>query len=629
MTKTTIAVCLFSIINTTVDADAQGIGGRMHLATDLPGEPTSLVTVGDAVYLVLDGDDDGLVVFKDGKLTRLVSGDVGGAAMGPDRRIYYTADSKVFSASLTGAWQAEAVDGFGDPPAGLERVSRMPDGSIWVEGCSRRRLVDGSFVMVPGYSGESASPVPAARDLHENHWAIAGYGVDAELLVLPANAPEAWQLVPSPSGSTADQWDLVMADDMGMVWIGGKGGLRQLDPHTPDNGWKSMPGAPGLLLARPTALGLSPDGHALAGLVSGQVCELDLGDDADLLVKVISEGSSLREAISALATDDDGNTWVGAGSSLYRIDAHPRAWQRHWRALGRIPGSNHDIFAVELDGKLYTSGGATAGWGYPATQHLFDELWVYDSETDVWSVAGHMPFHRCYNGITALDGEVWNVGGAIHEEDNINGKGPRISLEDVDIYDPGQDSWRSGPPLLTARQEPVVVNAGNRVYAIGGGGPDRQKLSSVESIGAGEDRWRFEPELPVPMRQYAGCVLDGTIYVVGREGAYSFTPGAGSWETLPEAPQLPQASQIGAHAGEVWVLGSHKTKVGYRYSPAEKTWKRAPDLPTPNSWGAAAELHGQLIVAGGAHGVRRGFTFDDRVYALRLDWEEADKEQDD
>ena len=601
----------------------------MHLETDLPGEPTALLTSGDAVYVVLAGEDGGLAVFKDGKLARLVDGDVGGVAIGPDKRLYYTADGAVFSAPLEGIWKAAKIDGFGESPAGSARVSRMPDGSVWVEGCSRRRLVDGSFALVPGYGGPNASPIPVTRDLHENHWAIAGHGTTTELLVLPANAPEAWQVVELPAGSDPGHWNLVLADDLGMIWIGGKGGLRQMDPHKPDEGWRSLPGAPGLLLARPTALGRSPDGLALAGLVSGQVCELDLGDDADLQVKVLSEGSTLKEPVAAMATDEDGNVWVGAGWDLYRITAHSKAWQRHWQALGRIPGSNHDIFAIELDGRLYTSGGATGGWGYPAIGHTFDELWVYDPETDVWSVAGHMPFHRCYNGIAALDGEVWNVGGALYEEDNVNAKGPRISLVDVDIYDPRTDSWRSGPPLTTARQEPVVLTAGNRVYAIGGEGPGKEKLSSTESVGPGEESWRSEPALPVPMRQFAGCVLDGTIYVVGREGAYSLTPEADSWETLPKAPQLPPASQIGAHAGEVWVLGSFKTKEGYRYSPADKTWTRAPDLPTPNSWGAAVELDGQLVVAGGAHRMGDGFAFDDRVYALRRNWEEADKKEDD
>ncbi len=597
----------------------------MQLVKDLPGEPTALVAADDgAVYVVLAGDKGGLVVLRDGELRTLNRGPVGGAAIGPDKRIYYTADQKILSASVSGSWKPEEVTAeFGGSAAGAGRVFRTPDGRIWVEGSRKFRGVEGSFAETPEYSGANVAPIPVARDLYDNHWAVAGVGAQAELVVLRANAPEAWQVVPFPQGTAADQWSLVTADDFGMVWIGGKGGLRQMDPRAPEEGWRAIPGTPGLSLASPTALGLSPAGMAMAGLISGEVIEIDLGHDANLHIEVLSEGASAEAPIRVLTTDGDGNTWVGVVRQLFRIEARRGAWQKKWQALGRLPGGNHDIFAAVHDGKLWTSGGATWGWGYPAVPHTFDELWSYDPETDVWSVEGHLPFHRCYNGIAALDGEIWNVGGAVYEEDKVNSKGERLPLDDVDIYDPEKGSWRQGPALGKARQEPVVVTAGGRVYAIGGSGVGNA-LDAVESIGPGETTWRSEPSLLRKMRQYAGCVLEGVIYVVGTEGAYSLDVKGDQWEELQQPPLLPQASQVAAHDGQVWVLGSHDTTEGYRYSPRDRSWKRAPDLPSANSWGAAAELNGRLIVAGGAHGGRRDFVFDDRVYALRKDWQGAE-----
>ena len=164
-----------------------------------------------------------------------------------------------------------------------------------------------------------------------------------------------------------------------------------------------------------------------------------------------------------------------------------------------------------------------------------------------------------------------------------------------------------------------MVTASGRIYAIGGAASS-EALNSVESIGPGESTWRSEPPMPQPMRQYAGCVLDGIIYVISATGALSFDPETGQWDELPTAPQLPQASQVAAHDGQVWVLGSYKTDEGHRYSPSDRTWRPAPKLPTPNSWGAAAELGGRLIVAGGAHKAQFHFVFDDRMYALRPNW---------
>ncbi len=590
----------------------------MHLVKELPGKPTTILAADDgAVYLVVDGR---LLALKGDALSELDDGSVGGAAIAVDGSIYYTRNDRVIRLPMARDRQPEDVTASFGSPAGSRRVARTPDGRLWVEGAAQTLGPDGTSQAVPGYAGSKPTPIPQTRDLHANYWTIAATGAQAEVLVLAANAPEAWQAVPLPQNSEPSAWNLLQADDKGMVWIGGPGGLRQLDPHTPDAGWKAIPGAPGLHLATPTALALSPNGLAMAGLVSGQVLEIDLGVEADISIRVLSEGLADIGPVQALTSDKDGNVWVGADHNLYRIPPGQHAWQKQWRPLGRLPGSNHDIFAAVLDGMLYTSGGATADWGYPAAQHLFDELWVYDPRIDVWRVVGHMPFPRCYNGIAALNGEIWNVGGAILQADEVSGHRPRLPIDDVDIYNPSTNTWRSGPPLATARQEPVVVTAKGRIYAIGGADKN-DPLDSVESIGPGDTAWRSEPPLPQPMRQFAGCVLDGIIYVVSQNGALSFDPQAAQWTELPTAPQLPQASQIAAHDGQVWVLGSYNTTKGYRYSPADRTWRRAPDLPTPNSWGAAAELGGRLVVVGGAHQTSTNFTFDDRMYALRADWE--------
>ena len=595
----------------------ESVEPAMQKVAELPGDVTTMLVAHDGtLYFVSDGR---LVVYRD-RVHELDEGPIGGAAIGVDGSIYYTRDDRVLRASREGTWKPEDVTEDFGVPAGAGRVVRGADGRLWVEGASRVRIADGTVEPVPEYSGANALPIPSTRDLFANYWTLAGKGSQTELLVLPANAPEAWQQVPFPADSKPEEWSLVLGDDSGRVWIGGTGGLQQLNPHVPDDGWLEIPGAPDLHRAAPTALALSPEGMAMIGAESGQVIEVNMSAAADVSLKVLSAGAAIEGPAQAMVTDGDGNVWVASGRGLYRIEARVWAWQKQWQALGRLPGGNHDIFAAVLDGKLYTSGGATAGWGYPAVQHLFDELWAYDPAIDVWQVVGRMPFVRCYNGIAALAGEIWNVGGAVQERVSGPSWGPRLPLADVDVYNPSTNSWRSGPPMLTPRQEPVVVTANGRIYAIGGASAD-EALDSVESIGPGDTEWRAEPPMPQPMRQFAGCALDGIVYVVSKAAALSFNPETGDWEALPPAPQLPQASQIAAHDGEVWVLGSYNTDKGYRYSPVDRTWRPAPDLPSPNSWGAAAELDGRLIVAGGAHWEQYHFTFDDRMYALRPDWQ--------
>ena len=589
----------------------------MDLIMELPGQATAIVPAHDgAVYIVADGR---LLKFREGILNELADGDIGGVTIGVDGSIYYTQDTRIIRISAADSSKTENITTLFGNPAGTRQMQRTPDGRLWAEGATQSLSPDGMSDALAEYTGPNTTPIPQTRDLYANYWTIAGTGMQTEVLVLSANSPEAWQTIPLPKDSQPADWELILADDTGMVWIGGQGGLRYLDPHSPDTGWQTLPGASGLRLSAATALALSPNGLTMAGLVSGQVIEIEVGGKVDLSICVLGEGTPKSGPVTALTSDSDGNIWVGNDSELCRISASRRAWQKKWQALGRLPGGNHDIFAAVLDGMLYTAGGATGGWGFPATPHVFDELWAYDPREDIWRVVGHLPFPRCYNGIVALGGEIWNVGGAIYTEDNINARGPRWPLADVEIYNPSTKSWRSGPSLSTGRQEPVVVTVNGRIYAIGGA-DENDALDSVESIGPGERAWRSEQSLPRPMHQYAGCVLDDIIYVLDQAGAFSFDPKSEQWTTLPHAPQLPQASQIAAHDGQVWVLGSYETAEGYRYDPVDKVWHWAPDLPSPNSWGAAAEFDGRLVVAGGAHLIRSDFVFDDRMYALRPDW---------
>ena len=168
--------------------------------------------------------------------------------------------------------------------------------------------------------------------------------------------------------------------------------------------------------------------------------------------------------------------------------------------------------------------------------------------------------------------------------------------------------------------ESVVVVSGGRIYCIGGAG---KTVRSVISIGAGEALWRTEADVPTNIIQSSGCVLDGIIYVSAfRKGLIAFDPAAGTWQAdLPACPrENPSASLTAACKGEVWVRGGSGTKsprAVWKYSPRTREWTAGPDLPTPLCWGAAAELDGRLVIAGGAYGTRGIYVFSNRAYRLR------------
>lgn len=333
-----------------------------------------------------------------------------------------------------------------------------------------------------------------------------------------------------------------------------------------------------------------------------------------------------------IQADAEGFVWLSDGRRWFRHDPRQaaRGWAEaepprkaggnSWRQAASLPCGNHDIFATEHGGLLYIAGGLTHYRGYPPQNHVFDELYTYDIAEDAWHIVSRMPHPRCYNGIATLDDRIWIVGGAANLTEPDNPDGPRTPLDTVVIYDPAADLWSDGPSLHTARIEPVVATLMGRIYAIGGADERDITLASAESIGPGESSWRMEAPVPVPMRQAAGCVLNDRLYVCGKSGFFAYDPGAQVWEELPPVPTgLPQAPLVAAHKKAVWVIGGYKTNAVWRYKPEGRRWYEAPELPTPQSWGAAWSLKDRLMVIGGAHWseAHEVFIFDDRVFVLQ------------
>ncbi|MCC7261804.1 MAG: hypothetical protein IT369_04690 [Candidatus Latescibacteria bacterium] len=577
----------------------------MQLICSLPTAPRDLFAPGqDEVVLVFD---QGLASIGGAKLEWRVRGEVGGAALDARGALCCTVGKQILSLASGNAEPQDLSAAFGGPPGGSRRVSVTPDGALWVEGCAKRQRLDGSFVAVP--AGPTPAPVPLAVDLHANLWTLTA---DGQVAVLPVDAPEAWQLLPAAGGP----WQWLVADHVGNVWVGGKGGLRCFDPHRPEQGWRTvvLPGG------APTALGLSPGEQVLVGQATGEVLEVDLSLKGELISRSLARTPG---AVRAVCTDGQGALWAATAEGLYRRGPAAAAWQHAWQQVGRLPGSNHDIFAAPLQGRLYVAGGLTADWGLPARSHVFDELWRFCPQTGCWELVNRLSFPRRFNGIAALDGTVWVVGGEGEIKTAAHPEGERLTVDVVDIYDPATATWTAGPRLNDARSEPFVIAEAGRIWAVAGACNPNTAIASVESIAPGESAWRYEQPMPVPTRQGSCCALEGVLYCVSAEGFFAFDTATRRWLTgLPQLEKSPQAAQVAAYAGEVWVMGGHLSHATWRYSPAEQCWRPGPALPTFQSWGAAAVLEGRLYLAGGAHwsALHERFVFDDRTYVLRPGW---------
>ena len=580
----------------------------------------SICTLPAPPHTLLEHDDKGLVlafsaglaVLEDGKLDFLAPTSIDAAARGPDGRLYCTRGEQILCFDLEhGGGPEDITAAFAGPPRGSGQVVCTPDGNLWVEGCGKYRRLDGTFEAAPECPFAAWVPLPCAQDIYGNFWSLAEGDCGRQVLVLPANAPAQWQV----AGLEAGQWDYLLTDSVGFIWVAGPAGWRRFCPRQAEAGWQVL--RDNLPQSAVTATGLSPADLALVACASGAVLELDANAAGAVLLHSLA---TLPKAAHCVHTDRHGAIWTATEDALYYREAAADAWQRSWeKKRGRLPGGgNHDIFSAPLKDKLYIGGGWAGAWGLPPRDHVCDELFAFDGQSEYWEVASRMYLPRRYNGTAEMDGRIWVVGGETRIVER-GGEGQVLYL--VDIYDPVSASWSAGPSLNLARTDPFVVTCKDRIYALGGAGHNSgPKLDTVESIGPGETAWRFETPLPEPTRQGHGCALGDIIYCVSIDGVFAFDTASGHWdEDLPQPGAIGQGPLAAAYRGEVWVIGGYEDRRCRCYNPETRTWRAGPDLPTEQSWGAAAVMNDQLFITGGAHFSQQHNTvvFDDRTYVLR------------
>ncbi|MBM3278421.1 MAG: hypothetical protein FJY95_10125 [Candidatus Handelsmanbacteria bacterium] len=575
----------------------------------LPARPLALFEL-DSRRLVA-ALSEGLALLDQGVLTYLDRDAIDGVAHAPDGSCYWTCGDRIFRLEPGAAGPEEVTARFAGRPQGQRQVSCTGDGDLWVEGCATRRQPSGQFVSNPAAPTVPWSPAACLVDIYGNYWSLVETERGAQVLVAPANVPGEWQV----AGPGAGEWRWLAADNAGYLWLAGAGGWRRFCPRQPEAGWQDL--SADLPRCEVTAVGRSPDDLVMAAFADGSVVELDATAAGATVVRPLG---SLPVPARCLLADRSGALWAGTDAELYRRAPAPDAWQHTWQApRGRLPGGgNHDIFAAPCQGRLYVAGGWACQWGLPVRYQVPDALLAYDPRTECWEVVSRMYMPRRYNGIAALGGRVWIIGG----EARFGSRGgPHQALYLVDIYDPASDSWEPGPSLNHVRTDPFVVTCEGRIWAIGGArhnsGP---MLDTVESIGPGERTWREEPPLPRPTRQGHACALEGIIYCFSIDGAFAFDTRTARWdEDLPQPGEIGQGPLAAAWQGEAWLIGGYRDRSIRCYNPTTRTWRRGPDLPVEQAWAAAAVLEGRLYIVGGAHYSQShdAVVFDDRTFVLR------------
>jgi hypothetical protein len=334
------------------------------------------------------------------------------------------------------------------------------------------------------------------------------------------------------------------------------------------------------------------------------------------------------DAWRTIAAHADGYIWLSRPGRTVRFDprkpeadvvedAMSAARPGPWREVARMPASNHDLTAAVLNDRFYIAGGLTGDWGFPARSHAFDELWELHPRTWQWRVAARLARQRIYCATAAFAGKVWIIGGDVIEPD-----GTRYAVTTIELYDPRTGKLEPGVASTQARPMPLALAANGRLYVMGNPRGQFDNPGLMESIGAGENVWRREPDGPAGMGPLSGTTLDGKLYVVVPKTSLAvFDAKAGRWEMI-NAPAVPRSCQMAAYRGEIWMMGGRDiTDLSQTliFNPRTRAWRHGPSLPKPLSWGAAEVVGNRLIVTGGAaerSATERTWIYNDRTFVL-------------
>ena len=568
-----------------------------------PGQPSCLV---------VRGVEAGGGVWELGESSRqVVTGLVQDAALGPGAQLLVldasgTVRRRLIPGTDDSAPVGKGFDGWAarvetTRSGGAWQLAVMPDGSAWRAGAAESVREDGRRQPVPG--GVSGGMIPTAADPYGNLWAARGIGPDggaAFLAVLPFGNRTNWLPVAGcpirPDAPTI--W--VVADDVGGIWVSDGTALFRTDPRQGGGAWTRAGDTLPSSRIGITALGVAADGAALAGFASGEVGVCDVDAAGRAVYRCLLDGRGV--AVRAVHADNAGNTWMVRGTALERVGPTEGAWQRRWRAAGRLPCGNHDLTTAVLDNVCYLAGGVALSCGYPvAEKRVLDGVLAYDASRCLWTERARLSPGRAGAGLAGLNGKLWIVNGHAASAKGLS------ATRTVDIFDPADGSFSRGPDTRHERFFAVAAFIGGRVYAIGGGAYGKPARAVVESIAPGETVWRDEGEAPCALGAPVGCAYRERLFVhVPSAGLLSFDPSIRAWHTdLARPPRGFRSPQIAVYENRLWFVGGRDTPTEmdvFSYDDKTAVWRAEAPAPRPCAWGAAVSLRGRLYIHGGAIG---------------------------
>jgi N-acetylneuraminic acid mutarotase len=311
-----------------------------------------------------------------------------------------------------------------------------------------------------------------------------------------------------------------------------------------------------------------------------------------------------------------------------------------WKKGAPFPEPDEELYGVEANGKLYVIGGWDDGKAGGVN-------YEYDPVTDKWTKKQPMPRPAHHAALASANGKVYVMGGFVAPSDTALPLGAAWQpIDNAYQYDPVADTWKSLPPLPTKRGSAVAVEAGGKIYTIGGAttmegrvindsngrlydskdpfftafGASRV-LSVNEVYDPATNKWETRAPMSVPRNHAFSAAVNGKIYVIGGRTGHAFIltatntdvveeydPVSDTWNAPKERmPTARSGGVSGTDGRRIYVAGGEVTTqqlVGaYRaieaYDTLTDSWSTLPPMPMPRHGVAGAVIGNRLHLVSG------------------------------
>jgi N-acetylneuraminic acid mutarotase len=327
-----------------------------------------------------------------------------------------------------------------------------------------------------------------------------------------------------------------------------------------------------------------------------------------------------------------------------------------WKKAAPFPEPDEELYGVACNGKMYVIGGWDDGKARGAN-------YEYDPATDKWTKKASMPRKAHHAALASYNGKIYVCGGFVPPENtNVPLGGAWQPIDNAWEYDPAADSWRSLAPLPGKRGAAVAVEAGGKIYVIGGAttvegskepwtlssgaatspqsvspfftffGPARV-LTTNDVYDPATNKWESRKPMSVPRNHIFAGAVNGKIYVIGgRTGsAYIMTatntnvveeydPATDTWSgPLQRMPTARSGGGYGTDGRRIYCAGGEVAtsqlagafRAVEAYEPATNTWSILPSMPIPRHGVAGAVIGTDFHLVSGMMQTAGALTFMD------------------